>query len=251
MASKASVVLGSCTLPWSSFLSAAKNWSEHTFDCCRLLSDSLPLDTKNMLLAFFTKLIKVSQVAQSRVGHGSCLFDLLRRTRARKASDPRDKVYSVLGLVTTWLAGTPIVPDYTLDCLQLYTQVTEQIIKSMSGSLFVLACNHLCRPGIPSWVHDWAGEDHTDYPHENGWADIMWNMYNASSKVPATFKLHRDSILLVDGYYIDRIVATGDPMEVHDWKSSIPIWDSWTAMTGVDKDPHKPYVTGGNINNAL
>ena len=247
--SRAMVVLGSRTLPWSSFSSAAQNWSKHILCCCRLLSDSLPLLTKNLLLAFCAKLTKMSMVASSRID--SHLFDLLRSTRARKASDDRDKVYSVLGLVTTWLAATPIAPDYTLTTLQLYAQVTEHIITSMSGSLYVLACNHLCRPGIPSWVHDWAGEDHTDYPYETGWADIMWGMYNASSKVPATIKRHGDSILLVDGYYIDRVVATGDPMEVHDWKSSVPIWDSWTALTGVDKDPHKPYVTGGDIDNAL
>ncbi len=68
-----------------------------------------------MLLAFCTRLATVSELASKRIDHKSCLFDLLRSTRARKASDDRDKVYSVLGLVTTWLAATPIVPDYPFD----------------------------------------------------------------------------------------------------------------------------------------
>lgn len=249
---KATVVLGSSTMPWKTVLHACSNWGKHSLDCCRLLSDSLPLEMKNMLLAFFSKLTNISAVNTIRtVEPGACLIDLLRHTRARQASDDRDKIFSVLGLVTTWLNAEPIMPDYTLTKSQLYAMVTEHIITSMSGSLLVFFSNHRRRPEFPSWVHDWAAPDNSEYPYENGWLDHMWWQYNASSKLPATIKRQGESILHIDGYYIDRIVAVGDVMEVNDWKSAVPIFDSWTAMTGVDKDPTKPYVTGGDIDKAL
>lgn len=230
---------------------AATQWSKHVLECCRLLSDSLPLDTKNLILAFFTKLNKTSAVDLSRIRQGSQLFGLLRNTRARKASDDRDKVFSVLGLVTDWFGATPVVPDYSLTTAKLYADVTEHLISSMSNSLFVFVSNHRRRPGFPSWVHDWAAEDPSDYPFENTWADLMWFMYSASAKLAATVKRHGDSILLVDGYYVDRIVTVGDAMEVHDWKSAVPIFDSWTAMTDVDRESTKPYIAGGDLDNAF
>lgn len=250
--SKLTAILGSASISWDSFLSGAVNWLDHSVSCCRTLGDSLPLETKHLILLFFSKLLKMAEISGSRrLVEQYHLVNLLIVTRSRIALDPRDKVFSLLGLVDTWLHAAPIVPDYKLTTLQVYAQVTENIITSLGGVLFVFCGNHLRRPEFPSWVHDWAAEDHSPFPYENGWGEVLWNMYSASNGAVATIKRYGDSVLLIDGNYVDRVIVVGDPMEVHDWKSSVPVYDSWVKMTGVDKHPEQSYVAGGDIDNAL
>lgn len=58
-------------------------------------------------------------------GNPSTLLDVLARFEANRASDPRDYVYSLLGLVEE---DTDIQVDYTKTLAQLFTHITLYII---------------------------------------------------------------------------------------------------------------------------
>jgi hypothetical protein len=73
-----------------------------------------------------------------------------------KASDPRDKVYALLGLATDHVN---VVPDYGRSVAEVYIDTAREMITS-PGNLDVLcACE---KQGIteelPSWVPDWTAK---------------------------------------------------------------------------------------------
>lgn len=61
---------------------------------------------------------------------GTAPIGMLFRFRGRRASDPRDKVYAVPGLISQTQTLLPSVPscDYTLDVVTLYKRVTLDLI---------------------------------------------------------------------------------------------------------------------------
>ncbi|KAK3344252.1 heterokaryon incompatibility protein-domain-containing protein [Lasiosphaeria hispida] len=94
------------------------------------------------------------------------LFYLLR-TRRRAATDPRDKIYGVLGLVGDSAQSIGIIPDYEASVSDAYTQATGRLIET-SGNLDILG---VCFPfkkrtviSLPSWVADWGSTDSLAWP---------------------------------------------------------------------------------------
>jgi hypothetical protein len=96
------------------------------------------------------------------------LLCTLIHCRHRKAKNPRDKIYAVLGLLRAThpeaMGGKgpntlDIVLDYDLDVVYVYRKICEEIILK-SGNLDVLGvCPKSDRPFLPSWVTDWSITD--------------------------------------------------------------------------------------------
>lgn len=107
------------------------------------------------------------------------LVRLLLHTRYCRASDRRDKIYSVLGLVNS---GYGIMPDYSPenDVPKLLVETTRRII-AFEDSLSILS--NLDSPQgilkdrgqLPSWVIDWI---HAFLPNATHWDwNQYWNQY--------------------------------------------------------------------------
>lgn len=84
---------------------------------------------------------------------------LFYRWRCREATDPRDKVYALLGMRRD--VRLPSVPscDYTVDVMTLFTRVTVDLI-GICADLDPLIGRKGARSalaGLPSWVVDWSG----------------------------------------------------------------------------------------------
>lgn len=82
------------------------------------------------------------------------LPDLLLRTRLLKVSEPRDKIYSLLGIV-----NERINVDYQRSIADLYCEVAQIWIRDLR-SLEFLSFTYLHKsektdPDIPSWAPDW------------------------------------------------------------------------------------------------
>ncbi|KAM5383813.1 hypothetical protein ACJZ2D_001802 [Fusarium nematophilum] len=87
---------------------------------------------------------------------------LLEDTRACQASDPRDKVFALLGL-----SPVPLDPDYTLSPPAVYTGLAASLvthanptlkprIQDVAGRVLDLASHGHKMSGLPSWVPDWS-----------------------------------------------------------------------------------------------
>lgn len=85
------------------------------------------------------------------------LFELLRDTRDSLCSDPRDKVFGVIGLVEDDEARLLPV-DYALSFQQLYTGLAAYWIDKSHDIRFLSIVNTQRNAflGLPSWVPDWS-----------------------------------------------------------------------------------------------
>ncbi len=82
------------------------------------------------------------------------LINLLSQTRFNESTDPRDKIYGLLGIATNY--GS-IEPDYALSVAEVYLE-TVRVLIGVHDHLGVLSnCQYAKRsPDIPSWSPDWS-----------------------------------------------------------------------------------------------
>ncbi|KAF4446867.1 heterokaryon incompatibility protein [Fusarium austroafricanum] len=95
--------------------------------------------------------------------HPTCkwgLRDLLENLRPRLATDPRDKVFALLGISdidSKLLDDNGMAVDYSMSVTDVFTQATDEIIKVDTSDLNVIwsARQRNEETGWPSWVPDW------------------------------------------------------------------------------------------------
>jgi hypothetical protein len=194
------------------FFDAISNLQRHRVSCC----SSVPgiNNTLNFLSDIMTHLRDVR--TWRRENRGVKLNSLLQIFRYRQATDPRDKVYGLLSLVTDWGNGTPIIPDYkSTTAYQVFTRSTAKVIEA-TRSLDVL-----CQHGnitldyfsdLPSWVVDFSIPasavgltDHFDH---------QIPLYNASAGQLTNAHVIEDNILVLEGIAADRLGTVYDSMMV-------------------------------------
>jgi hypothetical protein len=90
-----------------------------------------------------------------RKGKRRLLRELMYECRYREASDPRDKIYGLYGLMGDSIDEF-IKPDYTKSVEEVYTHATFHFI-SQSQSLDPICGQQFIgrRPGLPTWVPDY------------------------------------------------------------------------------------------------
>jgi hypothetical protein len=134
---------------WTMFLRATENFKTHRSSCCA----DVP-GVNSLLQPLIETLGHMSEFTQARLLDSDIPLDpLLRSLRARDATDPRDKVYGLLPLVTEWYDHDPIFPDYdnSTTPAQVYTRTVLRMIE-ISGSLDVISQpGHYQRNASTSW----------------------------------------------------------------------------------------------------
>jgi len=95
----------------------------------------------------------------------SDLYDILRLTSKSRASDPRDRVFGILGLIQPDHEGaarpfdTPPRPDYSLSAQQVFIGLFAHLI--INGKVDRLLQHAVGVPesgSFPSWVPDWTSQ---------------------------------------------------------------------------------------------
>jgi hypothetical protein len=146
------LLYGSMTAPWDMFVKAALAYSQNLYSPAL---SSVPYEYTKVL-EFFSRIVLDIRHMRDRWRNGekTTLLPLLRRFSDRKATDDRDKVYALLGLV-----GDPssIVPDYSHDATTVFKNTALGIIET-TKSLGVLMgdLGRKNRQDLPSWVPDWS-----------------------------------------------------------------------------------------------
>lgn len=101
---------------------------------------------------------------QTANGQPPLLLEALQSRRRAICTDPRDKVFALVGISKDNAQGTPVPSngphlqlDYSKTVVEVYKEVVRHLINRM-GNLDVLAACQYKRElkGLPSWAPDWS-----------------------------------------------------------------------------------------------
>lgn len=128
-----------------------------------------------VMLALMTPALAIEhQRAVMREGYAATLLDVLARFKNVHATDPRDRVYGLLGLVTE---EHGVRVDYAKSVGDVFAEVAAHLINSL-GNLDIVCQNPWAKdertPGLASWVPDFADQEYSNRDAMTGFARILF-----------------------------------------------------------------------------
>lgn len=196
---KALVVWGPLSLPWSTIANAA-------FNICSS-QDTPPISLLKIfhdLINDFTGPVRGLSIAQ----YGESPLDLLQRWRYREATEPRDKVYALLGLYPNMPLSRVQSCNYEIPTVTLYTNVTIDLIQLQQDLRPLVGLRGQFTSGLPTWVVDLAGSPNIET------SDWWWNhshryqWFEADGGESLRWQIfHGGSVLSLTGVPVDTVEA--------------------------------------------
>ncbi|KAK4078338.1 uncharacterized protein Triagg1_3354 [Trichoderma aggressivum f. europaeum] len=153
LAEEASVQCGKKSIGWLEFCAG---WTISVVMGTKGLEGRPDRILRNGLILMILVQSKMSSADSTQ--QGIDLLWLLRKVLPLDATDPRDKVYSILSLVKGDRARDyGITPDYTLSVEECYKK-TAMAVMSQMKNLDALILDHATSSplNLPSWVPDWS-----------------------------------------------------------------------------------------------
>lgn len=227
LAPRIEVIQGFTRTPWEDIADAAMAYKEHSTACCSQYLSSIPSDRVKVVKDFANRVLAIHESRGKMLMFS--LQDLLRTFRDREASDPRDKVYALLGL-----AKSSAVPDYSSTDVEVFRRATAVCILS-SRDLSILNNDRSTKRmnELPSWVPDWSSPAS---PIGNIRAIIATTCYNTWPAVSRLRHRTMGKTLTVYGTSIVKVVEDlgsmwGEADEIV--QETLSLW--WDGLT---KDMH-------------
>jgi hypothetical protein len=176
------------------------------------------------------------------------LLNIAYTFRNRNATDGRDKLYGLMGLLTEReRVNSKVQPDYTIQSNRLFSGFTIDCIES-SKSLAVLAVAEQLRSQnssllISSWAMNWSNETNTQYSVPLWGGEYLetplFQDYNADGGMPAEYQ-HDEQFpesIFLRGLSFEEILAVGprvrEPGELYAYEENNNLAlaiDYWEAM---------------------
>ncbi|KIW15216.1 hypothetical protein PV08_05261 [Exophiala spinifera] len=143
-------------------------WRGRSYDRLKLISDAFDL------LSLAT--------TESVEEHAKRLTKLLQMSRKSRCSDPRDRIYGLLGIMTAMFGTDFLEASYERTLVDVYTDFTRRFITT-TGSLVILNQSaHIYNSitALPTWVPDWSSR----FDHESAVQRIPYHeKFHASGKL--------------------------------------------------------------------
>ena len=249
---KAHVLWGALTLPWDTITRAAMK-------ICAPQSGIPPfsfLEVFHDVMDSFTSPVRGLEIAK----YGENPLNVLQRWRHRDATDPRDKVFALMGLFPSMPLPGIQSCDYNMSVVDLYTKVTIDLIQLEQDLRPMVGLRTNVSPSLPTWAIDLSLAPSTDT------ADWWWNHSHRYQRFAADggenfqFKtLHGGSVLSLTGLYVDRVQEVGDVLrqetsQVIPEKRVMEIITSWEQIMRrcfKDLDIGQEYPNGHSLVDAF
>ncbi|KAI0972205.1 heterokaryon incompatibility protein-domain-containing protein [Xylaria arbuscula] len=206
-ANHATVFCGKSSIAWDTCIQVRDNWPKHSRSCCNTecsLMDSRVRRSLNWLNSSWRRYRSVDGDLLSR----------LSLARGLQASDHRDKIFGVLGLVDD--QSYSLDPDYASNFQTVYREWTYHIIEC-TGQLdvFLYTDYNLRHDVVPTWVPDWTKyNDSVRFQTERleHHRHISRSFSAAgSTDLNATFVRYGDRLRLA-GFHLDTVKEVGDAL---------------------------------------
>ncbi len=221
VATRATVLLGSVAASWTIFAQAAKNYERHSSSCCPAFNmRHTPIHTRDILDIKRSRAVWKCQSLTT-------LLPLVWQFRVRQSTDPRDKIYALLGLATRWGSCPAFEPDYSKQWTEVYKKFILHMIAAFRSVDILLAVSPSCAGSwIPDWTRDTAAK-HPDRLHQ-------LENYNASKTAAAQVELHGD-VLTTAAIRLSEIVEISPELPLGDTNRA-------TAVQWYDPDVRKWFL---------
>lgn len=168
VAPHATVHLGAHSLQWEAFLTGLSLYTQ-------IMPQVLAMDTGTWQGITFT------QTFRNKEAHGLTLSSLLDGSQLRRASEPRDRIYALLGLLPTGMYPSLEKVSYRRSVASLYAEVSRLCwdVDNANNMLFRgsrTRDNPTSVAGLPSWSVDWStSRQHFPYPLISTDEADQWN----------------------------------------------------------------------------
>ena len=207
------MVLGTCVrvhygrhiIPFEVFLDAERLMRNHYYGCCYY---HCAAKSNNQWSSFFEVLRRLGPIrnfgnmktTRASLERTNIYHILLAGIDFREATDPKDYIYGLLGLLPDHQDDDLLRPDYTLSVAQVYTRAALKIMRD-SGDLRLLSYADRQSPSddLPSWCHDFGGRSpFNPQPYD-------WELFSTCCATDFKANLNADLSLEVRGCHLDTI----------------------------------------------
>lgn len=197
------------------------------------------------LRSYWDKLDSIRCIMRNGKYDDYIFWEALNMFRERGASNPKDRVYALLGL------GSDLQPDYTLSLEEVFTGAVRASIET-TGSLHSLlrTAEEVRSPEVPRWAPDWCAKlpSATWYSVSMPWY-YQFSYYDAAKRTKAKMRTPRDrSELCLQGFIIDRVRAVVPPPWNDGFKAKIAACQALADETS--KRHENAYPRGGTYDDA-
>lgn len=255
---QAMVYYGNFVAPWDLYVHAARNYNAHRGSCCKDHYRWLQSYDIRLLEAFMHAVLEVedlrhewqqSLVLRDNTGGRDIriyLRRLLWKFRNRISCDPRDQIYALLSLVTSWGGGRSMYVDYSVEMKTLYQVTTERIVNA-EKSLLVLAGITTKGEGrhvLPTWVPDWTSRPSSRFESERLERLDLFNASNGE-KLDIPVRVTGGSFLKLCGNFVDEVTNVSKVMAYDDRNldKSLDTFASWYEFVTLQGLMTTKYVT--------
>jgi hypothetical protein len=191
-------------------IEAGRSMRKHYYGCCYKYCAAKANNRWSHLHSILGNISAIEEFGRLRSSQNSRdithLSDtLLGGIDFREATDPRDQIYGLLGLVPDHRDDKLLRPDYTLPVAQVYTRAVFKIMRN-SGDLRMLSCADrlVGIEGLPSWCYDFAEKSiFTAQPYD-------WDLFSACKHLSLNVDLKSNSRLEVRGFHLDVINSVSE-----------------------------------------
>jgi hypothetical protein len=140
-------------------------------------------------------------------------LDLLMRWRHRDSTDPRDKVYGLMGLLPVHVFPTAAPCSYEISASALFEGVTVDLIREEGGLRPLLGSAEMphVTPGLASWAIDFACTNRVGKRQLKWWGHShRYKKFSASGEKALKLDVtHGGNVLGMQGVFIDRVSDVG------------------------------------------
>ncbi|KAL2686953.1 hypothetical protein Neosp_004500, partial [[Neocosmospora] mangrovei] len=150
VASDVVVYFGRYSISWEEFVNCCRLYARDATTSSRRLSNGSPSGLATLLQ------FRDDKKAGRQVGFS----EAIRRSRSSLSTDPRDKLFALLGLSSN---GKDLIPEpnYINSPEEVFTEFTVALIKSYAplDYIYLKAAHRTVGEDLPSWVPDWTKLD--------------------------------------------------------------------------------------------
>jgi hypothetical protein len=221
--------------------------------CCKYDTRGL-MNTLPMNIWARIKYLRTVQRLRASVmeGRNPKFLDVIVSERHRRATDARDHVFGMLGLVPEFHD----MVDYSASVSEVFQRAVVQEIR-LHGSLDIFS-QVIVQDGpsnqpelvedIPSWVPNWTRDYYPYYLSDVQYRQNLLHLYNASRGESAQIISHESGRLSLTGIICDTISAVGSSLGTSShpsWQDYIPVEDIDIVYPHMQSNHPYPHAAGG------